>query len=626
MPPWSFPSAFCNAINGSVQWTGTGGTDLKGAVPDGDYAFCTSWTIDVWQTCLYIGLAFWVFMTALNVLHSFEWGELSGYSLQRLLKVIAHQVGWLLAALASFYLLLLAHQFVYMIVRIFVSYTSTANIDSGPQGIPQWHTDAIWARYQWMLTDVQNHIVWDQSCHNGEVACTVSPPMDPSKVAFLGYTWDWVQNALGDLAGWLPSAILASRFVMMLIVIGTAPIAFIARCHQLTRGLFRHWLTFWLELEAMSLVGALGILVYATLEHPLPWDHLNDSNFAWENISGSTSQQLSDAYVASIKNANYIRLTLVALIGGAAIAFLVRAVGGFISNIIAYFTTQQHLENAETQRDVGIGIAVGELAVAAFQPELLPLAMAGGAAIGAGVQASQITSTPQGAGFSANGLASNLAGAGAQAGNIVEGVRGLPGKYRAISQARQQALTETADDLIDQAFVDAQQPVQQANPWGSNVAGWQGLQGTRDQFLEPFQAIKGDGEATQVNAAEVYKADLHGAKRVVMSDKAGVSDVRVQVGDDAYVPLATIEARQNTVQFRERLSFAKQAQEVVNAQRLRGNAAQPVMQDLYEIFQRRGQANLNQAVQAVRNARIDSRIPSVMYRTQRVQSILNKYK
>lgn len=571
MPPWSFPQSYCQSIDSSLTSYSSTSLGAK-TVLDAQYAFCASWTNTIWQTSLYIAVAFWVFVTALNVLHSFEWGDLTGYSLQRLIKVIAHQVWWLLAALASFYLLLLAEQFVYLVAHIFTAFL----------GGNQWHTDAItWNQYGSMINDTASYIQWDQSCHSGPGVCS-SPPFGTQDIFLLGFKRDWVIQSLQDLAGWLPNLILAVRFVMMLIIIGSAPIAFIARCHHITRGLFRHWFTFWLELEAMSLVGALGIVVYHSLQGPLNQLNLfNTSNWnGWDNVHTDKG---------TLQNAEFLRLTLVALIGGVAFAFIMRAVGNFVTTMMGFFTTQKNAENAEGAQiagGIGIGaalvftgialapltaggsIAAGWLAAAAAAPAIagaVPQLLQAGNVPGAGGNfvAASIAAAGTGIAGLGDGLYRNYGAAGRLA-------RQNANQAYELQQARQALMesNELTGNLAD-PIITAQLPNGTPTQYQSAEVVADILTNQATPIFQPGGGIS--GWALQNNRGTITDAELN---RVIASNPgaAPTSDL----GRMRRVVELTNIARVDPGTRSQILQAAQEAYWVQNAQSLRAGVARGV--------------------------------------------------
>src|SRR5262249_38727364 len=109
-----------------------------------DHVFCLPWTGDLWQLLLYLAGSLWLFFLVLNLLSSFEWRGLAGYTPAELLKAVGKSLGLLVVAFGSFGLLLLVHQVNFLLINSLVG-------DLSP-----WRVDSLWGKLVHLVTDSQN--------------------------------------------------------------------------------------------------------------------------------------------------------------------------------------------------------------------------------------------------------------------------------------------------------------------------------------------------------------------------------------------------------------------------------------------------------------------------------------
>jgi hypothetical protein len=242
MPPWNNDTGYCDAMKG-LSWTS-------------DSVFCLSGASTFWQTCLFIGLAFWGFFTVLQLFSAFDIQHAHGQALGRTVTHLVRQVILLLLACASFFLLMLVHQLVYLICNSLVG-----------KELPPWRVDDLWLGDGGQNVLLALRIQLDAPYANNPLLniCNIfsggNCGFGQPQVG--GNTFFQIAQGVGFLANMMLQSTGAIRFVIMLVLLGAAPLAIItAGFPHLRERVFRLWLTKWLELEGLAIVAALGLAAF----------------------------------------------------------------------------------------------------------------------------------------------------------------------------------------------------------------------------------------------------------------------------------------------------------------------------------------------------------------------------
>ncbi len=352
MPPWKFPYDYCHGIDSTLTtWV---------SVPhalDGDTAFCLSWSVALWQGFLYAGLTAWVVFTLWQLVGSFEWRDLSGFVTSEVLRRLARQLGLLLLAIFSFFLLQAAHQVIYLLLDLFFQ-----NQEAG-KGAPSWHTDLLWNHaYSAALTNLHFALEHDKPGFLG-----MGGALDDKNAPF-GLTWDQISGIVDTLLNFVPGAVMALRFVAMYVVLVTAPLAILCKSNPITSPLFDLWFKYWLQLEGIA-VGSIAVLACY-----------------WAMDLSQTNPTTAD----------YVRLGLLGLVSIANLAFISLVLGNFLREGATYYTSQQQRSNAGWHGGLGILAALVGVGLSFLAgPEIgLPVGAAIASAGGAGLTAYQAQITP----------------------------------------------------------------------------------------------------------------------------------------------------------------------------------------------------------------------------------------
>jgi hypothetical protein len=312
MPPWVTNTDYCGTYNlfqgyalkvddpgGSSGWTS-------------DNAFCLSAVGDGWQVVLYIALAFWGFLTVVNLLAMFDLRKMGGgETVSGTVKAIAGQVATLIAVCTSFFLLLVAHRALYLLVQALAGGDLHGRVDalwddnhagavSNAAQFALGHGGGIW---DWIRT----HII--QWIFGGDF------PIDDTVGSF---TWSAARSGLGAVDLIMVQGVGAIRFVVMSILVITAPLAWMAAGNQHTRPAFEFWLKEWLNLEGMAVFTAMGLAAY---------NHIIVCSTSTPN--GSCERPAQDMLGQHLGESQYafMLLAFTALISGPMLAYMWRIIG-----------------------------------------------------------------------------------------------------------------------------------------------------------------------------------------------------------------------------------------------------------------------------------------------------------
>ena len=256
MPPWQQDQGYCNHASG-----------LYGGSWTSDNVFCNGGAVSFWQTSLYIALAFWGFFTVLHLFTAFDIQHSHGHALARAMQHLMRQVILFFIACGSFFLMLLAHQLVFLISNALVG-----------GHLPQWRVDALWgAGYgDQVLKDTENSVSinCDWSPTNwgnclADVGNWLSGGNVPNQNQIYGFTWAAIASGLGAIEDTILQATGSIRFLVMLLLVGSAPLAIIAGGFEhFKRSVFFRWLEMWLELEGLAILSAVAIACFERVVCP----------------------------------------------------------------------------------------------------------------------------------------------------------------------------------------------------------------------------------------------------------------------------------------------------------------------------------------------------------------------
>lgn len=247
MPPWQQDTSYCNSAGGIYAdgWTS-------------DTVFCMQGAVSFWQTCLYIALAFWGFFTVLQLFTAFDIQHGHGHALARAMQHLMRQVILFFLACGSFFLMLLAHQLVFLISNALVG-----------GHLPQWRVDALWGTGygDQVLKDTENSVAikcdwnimdWGNCIANAENWASGGNVANQNQI--YGATWSAIWYGLGETEATILQAVGSIRFAVMFLLLGSAPLAIVASGFEhFKRAVFNRWLELWLELEGLAILSALAI-------------------------------------------------------------------------------------------------------------------------------------------------------------------------------------------------------------------------------------------------------------------------------------------------------------------------------------------------------------------------------
>ncbi len=415
MPPWVPPNDYCNNMSGTVASGPSGGwpaIKTFGGSWTSDNVFCMAGAATFWQTCLYIAIAFWGFFTVLQLFTTFDIQHSYGHALGRAVQHLLRQIILFFLACGSFFMMLLVHQLVWLIENAVVG-----------GGIDQWRVDGIWLgtvdhpgatqimMFAQLAMGTPGFFDW---VGGGNWAGTPSIFTNTLPQIFYG---------LGSVQDTLLQATGSIRFVVMLLLVGTAPLAIISSgFHQFRTMVFRRWLELWLELEGLAILTALAISGFArvgcgqpNLGRCLTSDNIRkflqslissmgpggntkpDISIIFPNLKGMDSMQLI-----------FLMLAFTAIICGLQLAYIWNLIGNLI-------TMGTGMYEASYNRGVATAKA-GENAVAgaleiggailsvAGAPEVGIPMMIGGAAVKS-VGDTAMSAIPQANGYGGNTMA-----------------------------------------------------------------------------------------------------------------------------------------------------------------------------------------------------------------------------
>jgi hypothetical protein len=215
--------------------------------------------VSFWQTCLFIGLAFWGFFTVIQLFSAFDIQHAHGQALGRTMNHLLRQMILLLLACASFFLMMLVHQLVYLICNSLVG-----------KELPAWRVDDLWLGDGGQNVLMALRIQLDAPYANSPLLdlcntfsggnCGFGQPQ------IGGNSFFQIAQGIGFLLNMMLQATGAIRFVIMLVLLGAAPLAIMcAGFSHLRERVFRLWLTKWLELEGFAIVAALGLAAFQSV-------------------------------------------------------------------------------------------------------------------------------------------------------------------------------------------------------------------------------------------------------------------------------------------------------------------------------------------------------------------------
>jgi hypothetical protein len=294
LPPWSAPTDYCTSMAGIWFTNSTAGNvtatnklfglDAKiNSGPWGDYSdpqsSTTSWTSDnvfcmasaatFWQTCLFIALAFWGFFTVLQLFSTLDIRHGHGHTMARSVNLVLRHMVVLILAISSFFLMLLAHQLLFLIVD---------TLAGGNLG--QWRVDSLWvpgfAKYGdqsvnnvvggnvYMVLDT-THTMVAQSTPFTNVINALSNGNAPNQDNILGTAFGQLYNAIVPLQETMNQGWPMIDFLITFLLTCTAPIAIVFATFEYTRPAFNLWLKSATELVGLALITAAGVGIFQHL-------------------------------------------------------------------------------------------------------------------------------------------------------------------------------------------------------------------------------------------------------------------------------------------------------------------------------------------------------------------------
>lgn len=394
MPPWQQDTSYCKSAGGIYAdgWTS-------------DTVFCMSGAVSFWQTCLYIALAFWGFFTVLQLFTAFDIQHGHGHALARAMQHLMRQIIIFFIACGSFFMLLLAHQLVWLLSNSLVG-----------GGLPQWRVDALWGKqYGWQVADDARNSV-AIPCSNplnciSDIINWFSGSNQPGQNQDFGFTWSAIWYALGYVEDTILQAVGSIRFLVMLLLVGSAPLAIVASgFDHFKRAVFFRWLELWLELEGLAILSALAIAGFNHVICPATGSALGPNASVCVIDTTHKPDGMREQQYA------YLLLGFAGIICGLQLGYIWRFIGQLIT--IGTNMYQQDYNRIVSSAkaaanvpgflgDVG-GIILGGIGVVTGQPELIAAgaAVAGiGNAVSSTAQAGMST-IPQANGYGGGTMAS----------------------------------------------------------------------------------------------------------------------------------------------------------------------------------------------------------------------------
>src|SRR5579885_2595186 len=272
MPPWDFSTGsalatYCQAMDtyakGGIGAYGVGGWNTWTS----DNVFCLLGAGEFWKIALYIALAFWGFFTVLQLFTVFDIQHAHGHALARAMQHLLGQVVIFFLALGSFFMLLLAHQLTWLIEDAIVG-----------GNLPLWRVDAVWYGNLGITSNgnpTPGALLIIQAAINSLGGATFDSSGgsncgnsggsgQPNNCqSIFGIPIGNIANGLTFVSNTILQGTGSIRFVVMLILLGIAPVAIIC-CgfRRFREAVFMRWLESWLELEGLALLTAFGVAAF----------------------------------------------------------------------------------------------------------------------------------------------------------------------------------------------------------------------------------------------------------------------------------------------------------------------------------------------------------------------------
>ncbi len=357
MPPWDFSTGsalatYCQAMDtyakGGIGAYGVGGWNTWTS----DNVFCLLGAGEFWKIALYIALAFWGFFTVLQLFTVFDIQHAHGHALARAMQHLLGQVVIFFLALGSFFMLLLAHQLTWLIEDAIVG-----------GNLPLWRVDAVWYGNLGItssnghvtpgaldiITAAQNAIgapsgdaassggsnCASQGGNNVTLGCQSIFGIPLSNILFaLAFTGQTILQGTG-----------AIRFVVMLVLVGIAPVAIVCSgFHRFRMAVFTRWLEAWLELEGLAILTAFGIAGFE-------WVICGDSNLdCLKPLSTSQNPVVPGSLNGmSPMEAVFLMLGFVGVVAGLQIAYIWRLLGNMLTMGTDMYQAQYNRDVAESK-------------------------------------------------------------------------------------------------------------------------------------------------------------------------------------------------------------------------------------------------------------------------------------
>lgn len=376
LPPWSPPTDYCTSMAG-VPMSNTGNSypyppmkafgfpfnwsqhqgSIAGIIPGwwqdpnnstytwtSDNVFCMSAASDFWKTCLFIALAFWGFFTVLQLFSTLDIRHGHGQTMARAVTLMLRQFIVLILAVFSFFLILLLHQLLFLIVNTLLN-----------NSLAQWRVDSLWVPgvpdataaksfnqalgvggpALGLLEDAQKAFTTSNVGTNFVNAVTNGNAAGQNQ--FLGTAAGQLFNALIPIEQTLDFAWPMIDFLITFLLTGTAPLAIVFVGFEYTKPAFNLWIRSATELAGLTLLSAAALSLYSALGFSVC----------------STSHSIACVSNTGINAQSYawLMLGLGGLVGGLEVAYIWRLVG----NLINFGTSASQ---AEYNRDVGMIKAV----------------------------------------------------------------------------------------------------------------------------------------------------------------------------------------------------------------------------------------------------------------------------
>ncbi len=389
LPPWSFPTDYCTSMAGTYfrgdtpddtmnklfglnagNWqnimngcSGSSNDPCWGVSIDpahstlswtSDNVFCTPGAAQFWETCLFIALAFWGFFTVLQLFSTLDIRHAHGHSMARAVNLVLRQVIVLILAIFSFFLMLLAHQLLFLVVDTMVG-----------GNLGQWRLDSLWVPgfNQYGDTNDNNVVggnvymilaatktIVSQSNPITNFLNALSNGQSNNQPDILGTTFGQLFNAIPQLQTAMNQGWPMIDFLITLLLTCTAPLAIVFMGFEYTRPAFNLWVKSATELVGLTLITAAAVGVY---QHLVCGGGKACNIFADNGYNGDPNQWFKSYYHDGSFLFHDMGPTTIAwlflgfsgLVVGLEIAYMWRLVGNFIN-----FGTSA--SQAEYNRDV----------------------------------------------------------------------------------------------------------------------------------------------------------------------------------------------------------------------------------------------------------------------------------